>query len=589
MKHKTTLFLSLVIFLTFSYFLFSQNVPSEDWKTVFEKSGYKRTSNYSETVDYFKKFEKETQYLKMSQFGVSPQGRNLYYTIVSKDKLFTPDEIKKSNKPLILIMNGIHSGEIEGKDASMLLLREMLITKEKENLLNNVNLLVIPIFSVDGHERSGKYNRINQEGPEEMGWRTTAQNLNLNRDFMKADAPEMQGFLKFFSEWLPDFFIDNHTTNGADFQYTLTYGMEKFDNVDKKIAQWTKETFLPYLKKRVESENYLVAPYVGFREGKLEKGIYDWAAAPRFSNGYAAVQNRPGLLVETHMIKPYKERVFATKAAIEAVLEIANKNPEELISMNKNADKEAVKLYAEQKNPFPLLLKGTDENEPFIFKGYKQFKDSSWISGAERITYTNEPYNIEIPFYNKMEVVETVIAPDVYYIPIEWSHIIERIKLHGIKVEQVESPFTTEVERYKFKNVKFNQNSYEGRQTVTMDYDTYKETIEVPAGTFAVKTDQRTVRIILHLLEPKSSDSFVRWGFFNTIFEPKEYFEFYVMEKIAEEMMEENPGLKKEFLIRLEEDEAFNKSPYQRLNFFYERSPYFDSQLNVYPVMRVKE
>ncbi len=587
MKHKTKHLIIHVILLTISFSVYPQNETQKEWETIFESSGYKATANYRESMDYFKKFEKETQYLKISTFGISPQGRNLYYTIVSKEKIFTSDEIKKSNKPLVLIMNGIHSGEIEGKDASMLLLREMLITKEKEYLLENINVMIIPVFSVDGHERSGKYNRINQNGPEEMGWRTTAQNLNLNRDFMKADASEMQAFLQLFSEWMPDFFIDNHTTNGADFQYTLTYGMEKFENVDKKIAQWTKETFLPYLKKRVESENYLVAPYVGFREGKLEKGIYDWAAAPRFSNGYAAVQNRPGLLVETHMIKPYKERVFATKAAIEAVLEIANKNPEELISMNKNADKEAVKLYAEQKNPFPLLLKGTDENEPFIFKGYKQLKDSSWISGAERITYTNEPYNIEIPFYNKMEVVETVIAPGMYLIPQEWSVVIEKMKLHGIRVEQIESSKIFEVERYKFKNVKFNQNSYEGRQTVTMDYDTYKETIEVPAGTFAVKTDQRTVRIILHLLEPKSSDSFVRWGFFNTIFEPKEYFEFYVMEKIADEMMEENPGLKKEFLIRLEEDEAFNKSPYQRLNFFYERSPYFDSKLNVYPVMRV--
>lgn len=581
------IYLFLLIFFVFSVNGHSQKKTGTEWLTFFEKSNYLETPRYKESIEYFKKFEKSSPYAKMIKFGVTPQGRDLYCLVVSKDKCFTPEKAKKSGKPVVMINNGIHSGEIEGKDASMLLLREILITKEKASLIDNAILLIIPVFNADGHERFSKFNRINQNGPEEMGWRTTAQNLNLNRDFMKADAPEMQTLLKLYSAWLPDFFVDTHTTDGADYQYTLTYEIERSENLFSGTVKLINDKFVPFMFKRVEQDGYLLAPYINFKDNDMTKGIILYATPPRFSHGYTAVQNRPGLLIETHMMKPYKDRVLATKSMLNMTLEFVNANQSELYSINKTADEQIIKDYCYNKKAFPISVERTEESEKFLFKGNKWIEDSSEISGAKRITYTNEKYDFEIPLYNKTAITDSVIAPFAYLIPQEWKEITERLKLHGVKVEVLKSDIQLEVERYKFKDVKFQARPYEGRQQVNCAYDVYKEKVTAPAGTFLIKTDQRTLRFILQALEPKGYDSFLRWGFFNAIFEVKEYFEEYVMEKEALKMIKENPGLKKDFDKKLGEDPEFKNNPHKRLAYFYEKSPYFDQKLNLYPIMRV--
>jgi murein tripeptide amidase MpaA len=249
-----------VFLLSLVLLLAHQAIPQQEdqsWETVFEKSGFISTADYEETMNYFQSFADNSEFAEFHSFGISPQGRELKYLVVSKDKLFTSEELKAANKPLLLVINGIHSGEIEGKDASMILLREILITKEKEYLLDSMNIIVVPIFSVDGHERKSKYNRINQNGPEEMGWRTTAQNLNLNRDWMKADAPEMQAMLKLFNRYIPDFIIDTHTTNGADYQYTVTYSVEWSKNMYHQTADWLGEKFVPFIENKVDETRIL--------------------------------------------------------------------------------------------------------------------------------------------------------------------------------------------------------------------------------------------------------------------------------------------------------------------------------------------
>ncbi len=581
-------FIFINIFLIFTNVEYSQSKINNNWKTKFERSNYLQTENYKETIEYFKKIESHSNYAKLTVFGVSPQGRNLYCLIVSKDHAFTPAQAKKTGKPIIFIENGIHAGEIEGKDASMILLREILITQEKQNLLDNVILMIVPIFNVDGHERFGKYNRINQNGPEEMGWRTTAQNLNLNRDWMKADAPEMQSMLELLSKWQPDFLVDSHTTDGADYQYTITYAMEKFRNMNFLTRHWIKEKFIPFMEKKVEDAGYFVAPYLEFKDRDWTKGIIDWAATPRFSQGYWALQNRPGLLIETHMLKPYKDRVFSTKAMFEAVIEYANNHPKELIELNKKADENTIEKYGKQKSYLPVSFKLSDEHSTFFFRGIKSISDSSWISGTIKTVYTGEKIDREIPYYNEMDVIGSVDVPKSYLIPKEWKEIVDRIKLHGIKVTKLKTPQKFIVTKYKFKDIKLACSSYEGRQTVNCGYDEFKDTVTLPKGTFLINTNQRMLRVIVNLLEPKSEDSFLRWGFFNSIFERKEYFENYVMEKVALQMMKENPTLKKEFEQRLLTDEKFRKNPRERLNFFYERSPYYDKEFNIYPIMRVE-
>jgi len=584
MKH----FLIISIFVFAQFFVFAQTNSNKEWMTEFEKSDYLRTPRYKETMEYFKKFEKASPYAKMITLGLSPQGRNIECLIVSKDKAFTPAAARKTGKPVVVINSGIHSGEIEGKDASMLLLREILITKEQKQLLDNAILLVIPIFSVDAHERFSEYNRINQNGPIEMGWRTTSQNYNLNRDWLKADAPEMQAMLKMYNAWLPDFFLDSHTTDGADYQYTIAYGIEKHQNLDAGLATMVKEKFMPFMYKEIEANGYLLAPYIWFKNDDPGSGLVDNAATPRFSTGYAAVQNRIALLIETHMLKPYKDRVFSTKAMFETVLKFANANGKELVSLGKAADERAIKDLSVDKKGLPVQFKNTDNHVDFLFKGIKAVKDSSEISGAVRTTYTGEKVDMTIPYYNDVRVVDTINAPWAYIIPPEWKCIAERLQLHGVQVEQMPVMKRITVTKYKFNNVILRAASYEGRQGVTCGYTSYADTVTSTEGSYIVRTNQRTVRVILHALEPKSDDSFLKWGYMNSIFERKEYFENYVMEKVAAQMIKDNPALKAEFESKLKEDKAFRESPDKRLNFFYERSPYFDKQWNVYPIMRLE-
>ncbi|HSL90465.1 MAG TPA: M14 family metallopeptidase [Ignavibacteriaceae bacterium] len=577
----------LITVLLSSTFLFSQS--EEQWLTKFEKSGFVSTADYTETMQYFKNLADNSDYAELFSFGISPQGRELNCIVVSKDKDFTPEDIKKNNKPIVLIINGIHAGEIEGKDASKILLREILITKEKEFLIDNVVLMVVPIFSVDGHERKSKYNRINQDGPEEMGWRTTAQGYNLNREWMKADAPEMQSMLLLVSEWDPDFIIDNHTTNGADYQYTVTYQVERFANIYHKTAEWLKNKFVPHLIKNVEEQGYLMFPYVALRNWRegLDSGISDWASGPRLSTGYFALQNRPSLLVETHMIKPYKERVYSTKAVLENTIDLVNKNAEEILNINKEADDKSINQFYNNQEYLPLAFNTSDKFEEVEFKGIEYHNEDSDISGSKKIVYTGKPKDMIVKFYNDVRVQDSVKTVKGYYIPSEWKLIVDRLKLHGVEVGVVTDPTELEVTRYKFNNVRMNNTSNEGRQRVSFEYETYKEKAIIPVGSFYVSTNQRTVRVITHLLEPKSPDSFVQWGFMNQIFEQKEYFENYVMEPMAEEMLKNDPELKKEFEKKLAEDEAFRNNPYERLNFFYKRSPYWDKALNLYPIVQI--
>ncbi len=575
----------IMIFLI-SLSLIAQQKNNE-WVTYFEKSNYLSTPNYNETIKYFKALERNSPFIKLIPFGKTAQERTLYICVVSKEKAFTPAKAKKINKPIILIQNGIHSGEIEGKDASMILLREILITKEKFNLIDNVTLLIIPVFNADGHERRSPFNRINQNGPTEMGWRTTAQNYNLNRDYMKSDSPEIQSWLKLFNQWLPDFFVDSHTTDGADYQYTITYGIEKYRNLPPKTAQFVKEKFIPFNNKRTEDKGFLIAPYVSYKGRNFESGIVDYSATPRFSTGYTAVQNRIGLLIETHMLKPYKDRVFATKAMFENVIEFCSQYKNELIKLNQEGDRFVVEHYFINKNYFPLSFDVSEKSKPFLYKGIEAKEEDSWITGKKVIRYTGKPFEKIIPFYDDNFVKDSVKVPIGYIIPVEYKEIVNRIKLHGIEVKRLNEEKNFIVEKYKFNNVKFSTSSFENHFQPTYDYEIFRDTIKSKKGDYFIRTNQRTLGVIVHLLEPKGPDSFLRWGFFNSIFEPKEYFEEYSMEPIAQKMVVDNPKLKEEFENYVNSDPKIKENPRRRLNFFYERSPYFDNQLNIYPILRV--
>lgn len=576
----------LIFVLTAS--LYGEPIDSK-WITEFEKSNFLNTADYENSIKYFEQFADQFDEIEMREFGVSPQGRKLFYLIIDKEGDFDP---KNRTKPVVFIENGIHSGEIEGKDACKLLLREIFIEEKNKHLLDNVTLIIVPVLNIDGHERKSKYSRINQNGPEEMGWRTTAQNYNLNRDFTKADAPEMKALLKLFSTWKPEIFIDSHTTNGLDYQYVMTYGIEKFQNTRKVIADWVKNDFVKLFESDMAERGFLTAPYFSYLSkdyystNPLE-GVTEWVSTPRFSHGYAAYQNRIGLLLETHMLKPYKDRVFATKAAYEIVLELVNDNPNKFTDLIKQADQEAVNDYFIDKKHLPLTFASTDNYEDFLFKGYELKKYNSDITGTELTTYSDKKFELPIQYFNEKKVTDSVSVPDGYIIPKEWTQIVDILKLHGVVIEEIENAKKYVVERYRFTEVELSKNSFEGRQTAKTKYESSMDTVKAKVGDYFISTNQRLVPLIVFLLEPKSPDSFLSWGFFNQIFERKEYFEFYSMEPIAKNMFETNEELRNEFLMKLENEEEFRKSAYARLNFFYERSPYFDEKYKIYPILRI--
>ncbi|MBI4810964.1 MAG: M14 family metallopeptidase [Ignavibacteriales bacterium] len=545
----------------------------------------RKPPRYTETIDYCRKLEKASPWIKVLTFGKSPEGRDLVLVVASKDKAFSPTSARKTDKAILIIQNGIHAGEIDGKDACLMLLRDIAITKTKASLLDNVILLTIPIYNVYGHERFGKFNRINQNGPKEMGWRVTGQNLNLNRDYMKADAPETQAWLKMFNEWLPDFFIDAHVTDGADYQHIVTYGIERYVNIAEPVRSWVNEKYVPMISE-LKTNSIPVAPYISLRD-HLDplKGLQSGVAPPRLSTPYVALHNRPALLIETHMMKDYQSRVEGTYQTIVATLELMNK---EYLSLRKAVHQADEGTLKNIENPFPIRFQTLDvPNRTFHYLSFKQTNEPSDISGGTWIKYTKEPFETDIPHFDSVVVLKTIVPPVAYLIPPQWQEIINRLKLHGVKFERLKNQVELEVEMYRFSNAKWQQSPYEGRHPVTYEVEKFKDRRMFPAGTAVVRLNQRAARVAIHALEPEAPDAFVAWGFFDAVFEQKEYTEDYVMEPMAREMISKDSALKKEFESKLQSDTLFAKSPFARLNFFYQHSPYWDSNVNLYPIARL--
>ncbi len=556
---------------------------SNDWQTFYEKSNFKRTPRYAETIAFIEKLAQASPWVDYQTFGKSPQGRDLPLVILDKDGHFTPEAVRQSDKVVVLVLSGIHAGEIDGKDASLMLIRDIAIYRKMTNLLDHVTVLFVPIFNVDGHERFGPYNRINQNGPAEMGWRVTAQNLNLNRDFLKADAPEMQAFLHLFQRWLPDLLIDCHVTDGADYQYVVTYGLDKSPQVTPALRRWTKTVFEPLLVEGMEQTGILTTEYFWIRDRKdPTRGLFRGVLSPRFSTGYGAVQNRIFLLIETHMLKPYRQRVNATYHMIQRVLEIANDRYFELQKVNFEADTESRQLAGQF---LPLTFRiDTRDTTWMEFRGKAVELDSSEISGTTWVKFLKEPRTYHAPVFQKPLVQDSARVPEAYLIPPQWQLPLERLRLHGVHMAYLREPITLTVDSYRFQNVKWQQNSYEGHHRVSYRIIPVTEERTFPRGTVVIFMNQRVNRVIVHALEPAAPDAFVAWGMWDTIFERKEYAENYKLEILARQMLKQNPQLRQEFWKRVQSDSAFAHNPRERLQFFYERSPYWDAQYNRYPV-----
>jgi murein tripeptide amidase MpaA len=578
------------------------------WRTAAEASDYRTTPDYAGTIAYLNRIAAAApRQVRIENFGKTGEGRDLKLVIASKDGVFDPAAIHASGRTILLVQNSIHAGEMDGKDACLALLRDIVQDKDgAKRLLEHVVFVFIPVYNIDGHERRSAYNRINQNGPELAGWRANASNLNLNRDYMKADAPETRAFLKMFHRWLPDFFADDHVTDGMDYQYDVTFTIDDGPDVAPATAKWLHETVTPELAAKVNASGHMAFPsLIELNDGAdPAKGLGFFASTPRFSTGQMILENRPGLLVELHMLKDYKTRVTGNYEILRALLEVMNRDTAKLIALNRQADADAARLgtHPPGSGKFPLAIEANGETTPVLFHGYQYTPAMSDISGATAVTYRHEPWDVTLPLLTGVKVTASTVPPAGYILPQQWTHVIDVLAAHGVAVKHTTAPWTGQVQRYRCAGMQWQARPFEGRHPILGASPVFDqgaaehpglcalttETMTFPAGSVVVPLNQRLSKVAVHWLEPDAPDSALRWGFFDAVFEQKEYGEGYVLEKFAREMLAKDPALKAEFEKKLQADPKFAASPRARLEFFYERSPWFQqNRIGEYPVARL--
>ncbi len=577
---------------------------SNEWSTPAEKSCYATTPLHDETMAYLRRVQTAAPgQVRIESFGKTGEGRELDIVIASRDGVFDPAAIHAAKRPIVLVQNSIHAGEMDGKDACLALLRDMVISKTKAGLLERAVFVFIPIYNADGHERRGAYNRINQNGPEEMGWRGNGTNLNLNRDYLKADAPETRDFMAMFHRWLPDFFVDDHVTDGADYQYDVTFTIDDGPNLPSGTAKWVDDVATPTLEKYVDDHGHLASPtYINLvNDNDPAQGLSFNDNPPRFSTGYMILEGRPGMLVELHMLKDYKTRVTGNYEILAGLMELMNRDADKVIALNAAADKEAEGMGAHPLSnvKYPLALGWGGQTTPFLFRGYAFQRSLSEVSGAMWVKYSHELWNVSLPFQTGFKVTAETTLPAAYIIPAQWTKVIDVLAAHQVEMERTTAAWSGDVETYQCAGMTWQEPPFEGRHP-TFNGEAIRnpgkfgscalvrEKMSFPAGSAVVRLNQRLSRVAVQWLEPAGPDSALQWGFFDPIFEQKEYGEAYVLEELAREMMAKDPKLKAEFEKKVGSDPAFAGNPMARLEFFYERSPWFAAnRVGLYPVGRL--
>ncbi|MCC4586911.1 M14 family metallopeptidase [Xanthomonas sp. NCPPB 1067] len=564
---------------------------AESLTSVAERSGFVQTGRYDEVIALCDAFaQRYPQAVRCTQFGTTPEGRPMKALVVSTSGVLDPDAAAQRKLPVVLIQGGIHAGEIDGKDAGFLALRELLDGKAGKGVLDKLVWVFVPVFNVDGHERFGAWNRPNQRGPEQMGWRTTAQNLNLNRDYVKADAPEMQAMLRLLQQWDPLMYVDLHVTDGAKFEHDVSVQVEPVHAGDAALqrdgTRW-RDAVLADLKK----QGSLPLPYYPsfVREDDPSSGFADDVSPPRFSHGYFLLRNRFGMLVETHSWKDYPTRVRVTRNTIVSVLQQAARHGTAWRADALAADQRASRLAG---TPEPLSFAAGPAARTVAFRGYAYTRTPSPISGALMTRYDeNTPQVWKVPLRDQVKPDVVVDAPrGGYLVPAAQAALVaEKLRLHGVDFRTIGTAAERQVQTFRADTATFAVRSNEGHQTVEVVGQWREERRAVPAGSLFVPIAQPKARLVMAMLEPQAPDSLLQWGFFNTAFERKEYMEAYVAEDVAREMLARDAALKAQFEQRLANDKVFAGDPQARLEFFARRHSSWDERYRLYPVLRTAQ
>jgi len=561
-------------------------------ETVAERSGFRITGRYGEVERLCLAFAQAyPQAARCTEFGRTPEGRPMLALVMSKSGALTPQDARERNIPVTLMQGGIHAGEIDGKDAGLLAAREMLSGKLAPRALESFVFVFVPVFNADGHERFGRWNRPNQNGPEEMGWRVTSQNLNLNRDYTKADAPEMQAMLRLLEAWDPVLYVDLHVTDGAEFEYDVANLLEPIYMGDTELRTAGRAA-LDDLNQALTAQGSLPLDfYPSFADtDDPQSGFTVGAYSPRFSTGYWPLHNRFALLVETHSWKDYPTRVRTTHNTIVKLAEMTAQHGREWRKLMRAADERAERLAGQE---VALDFQAGPHTKTIDFRGYAYTRTPSEISGVLVTRYdATKPQIWRVPLRDTIIPKLTVRAPlGGYVVPPAYAAIIgERLSVHGVRFQRLDKAVQgAAVESFRASSATFAPAPFEGRTPATLAGQWREERRDLPPGSLFVPVSQPGARLVLTLFEPLAPDSFAAWGFFNASFEAKEYMEPYVAEQVAKEMLASDPAIAAEFARRLAQEPEFAKNPAARLEFFYRRHPSWDERQNLYPVLRVKE
>jgi hypothetical protein len=561
----------LLLTILFSTLAFAR----PDLTTYAEKSNWIETGRADETERLCKDFEKSfPKKVKCGVYGKTPEKRNLMYMTVGDPK-----------SPVVWVQSGIHAGEIDGKDAVFLLIKEILEAKLQNDPLKGLCLVFIPIVNLDGHERFGAYNRPNQIGPKEMGWRTTSQNFNLNRDFLKVDTSEMRDLLKLWHKVDPVLSLDLHVTDGAQFQPEVGVIIHPHTSFGVSGLHEAGSRFEIEILSKLKERKHLALPFYPTyeKEDDPKSGFSLYVSTPRFSQGYWYNNNRLGMLVETHSWKDYANRVKTHHDVVLSALELAQRDSENWRKYSNELDNE--NLAGKE---VPLSYTHTEKNRMIEFSGYKFTTSKSKISGANVIKYDqSSPQVWKVPYFEELKPVLTVVAPsEGYYLQAaDVANILPKLDIHGIIYSKIEKSQTLNLEVFRASKTQLSANSVEGHQNLVVEGEWKKEDVEIPAHSVFIPMNQDKGRLLLQMFEPLSLDSLLWWGYFNRAFEAKEYMENYVAEDVATEMLKKSE-IKKEFETKLRNDKEFANSPGKRFEFFYKKHPSWDVRFNRYPVFR---
>jgi len=543
----------------------------------YERSQGTETATYAEIISWFQQLDKQYDQARLIEVGKTDIGKPLHLFLLSADGNFSP----APGKVTLLVNNGIHPGEPEGIDASMLWARDLL---KANKLPKNVLLAIVPVYNVDGCLNRG-LSRINQNGPVAYGFRGNARNYDLNRDFIKTDSENAKSWQRMFQTYKPHILIDNHTSNGADYQHILTYFATQKDKLHPLVSGYMTQTFGPELDRALTAQGFQPVPYVNNFTDTPESGIEGFNDSPRYSSGYAALFNCLGFVVELHMLKDYPSRVKGTYAFMAEALRLAQRDAQTLIANKQKAD-EAIR----QQSVFPVSYKpDRSKVDSILFNGYAARYKPSDVSGLKRLWYDRSaPFTKQIPYRNTFVPNVQITKPKAYLIPQGWTNLIERLERNGVRLERLAKDTTLAVGAYYIEDYKTPPRPFEGHYLHTgVQVRTEQQTLPFYKGDVLIYPNQTANRYLIETLEPQGIDSFFAWNFFDSILGQKEHFSDYVFEEVAADYLKTHPDVRKKLDEKKAADKTLAESADAQLDFVYRNSPYYEKTHNRYPVYRL--